>query len=186
MITKETITRRDVLDVDDALVVDEQFRPPSEAELRRHPNALWITINSNLSLPICDYLTYIGRLLAAEVIRYAIFVDASGKFIGMVPLTSITRDKELSPDGDCKAERLIEWIASQDSKDFNRIRNLKGFVWRDDAANDDWSRRECLETMLQLGVEALPLVRHERIAGIIEKSQIVNSLIVDLTARLED
>ena len=172
--TRAKLIRQEVLLVQPIEVqpieVGKEFLPPKKEQLRLYPNALKITVgNGALKLPICEYLTYVGELLASQAVRYVIFVDASGKFVSMVPVASISKDKELiGPHGECMAGRLIEWIASRD-KYREQIGKLEGFVWSQDSASFDWSRRRCLEEMVRKGVEALPVVEHGKIEGIVER-----------------
>ena len=81
---------------------------------------------------------------------------------------------------------MLEWIASGGIEDLEKIKSLNGFVWSKDAVSIDWSRRQCLEEMVRRGIEAVPVVKHGKIEGIVERSQLVSSLIVDVAARLED
>jgi hypothetical protein len=138
------------------LVVEKSFRRLGECELRRRPTVLMVIVSKEDSAsPICEYLMYVARFMACHL-RYVIFVDTFGSFLAMIPVANFSRNAKLiTPTGECTADRLIKWVADKDES----IHGIEGFVWERDGAKFDWSRRQCLEVMEALHVDALPWYR---------------------------
>ena len=134
--------------------------------------------------PICEYLAYVGQNLGAETVRYVVFLDNSERFLALLPVTSISRNSELNPpEGECRAWELMEWMRE---KNYKELRQLNGFVATENSASMEWSKSDCLRAMFRGSLEALPVVKDTRLIGIVERTRLVTSIVVDISGRLED
>ncbi len=169
----------DILPIE-PILVQKDFVEHSIETLRKRPNALKLILQDGaVDLPICDY---IDSLLASPAFRYVVFVNSAEDFVGIIPISSIAA--ELTPGGDCRSRDLIQWIVTEQ---FEEVGKVPGFIWRKNAASPDWSKRRCLEEMQNKGIDLLPVVgKDNKLQGVIEKGQLVSSLIVDVAARLRD
>ncbi len=179
----KTLRREDLLPVKFRIVVQEEFQPPPEDLLRRHPTVLLIALSSvPREFPICEYVGFLDSLFASASVRYLVVEDASGLFLGMAPLKSIAEVPELlTPDGECRAGVLVDWIENNEILNLGRI---PGFVSEPDAARMDWDRRTCLTEMLRRGIEALPVVSQGRLMGIVESTKLTTLLVADLAEHM--
>ena len=161
--------------------VHDVYKEPTEAELRHNPNSLKVTLEEVTELfSLCDYLYFLDNRLATGTVRYIIFVDRSENFVALLPVTSIsTHPTLLTSDGQCKAFRLVEWICQ---RDFEKLAGLNGFVDRENAASMAWTKGDCLRQMFNRNLDALPVIKESRLLGIVERTRLLTSILVDIAA----
>lgn len=181
---RKTISAREILPIE-PLIAQKEFQEPSADDLWRHPNALKISVaDSTVESTICNYLDFIAKNQAAVEIKYVVFVNASDEFRGLMPVAEIVRDAKFrDEDNRCVAYKLVEWVAKENSEEINA---LKGFIGPDDAVSQNWTRRRCIEKILDKHVDALPVVEGKKLIGFVETQQLVASMMVDVAARVED
>jgi hypothetical protein len=168
-----------------AIEVREKFERPPDGVLRRHPTVLQIQLGAvPHEFPLCEYLYFLDSRFATATVRYLVVVDSDGAFVAMAPLKSIPEVWDLvTREGECRAGLLVRWIEERDEVNLARLR---GFIWASEAAGRDWDTRRCLVEMLNLGVEALPVVQDRWLVGIVESGRLATALVADLANRLEE
>ncbi len=164
------------------ILVKDGSTGPEERELRLNPNLLKVVAFAARSpfFPICEYLFYVSQSLGTGAVKYVVFVDRSGDlehFVGLLPLSSISRDPRLVPEGNCNARQLLEWV---DHRDCDSLDTLDGYVGIEDAADASWSKGQCLQEMRYRGLDALPVTKDRRLIGIVERTRLVEGILADV------
>lgn len=180
------ITKRDIIPIVPIEIEKEPLRNKhdlprlSERLLRKRPNALKLTLRKDRTkYPICDY---IDALTESPTFRYVVFVDSLDDFKALIPVSSIAAN--LTTGGECEAESLINYI-QEPKKYHHKIRELPGLVLDYQAASPSWEKRRCLEEMHYEKNDAIPVVEEDKLVGVIEKSYLVASIIIDVSAAIK-
>ena len=125
--------------------------------------------------------------MGTETIKYMAFFhrhNSGEEFVAFLPIASISTESGLrTTEGECRVYELTDWITQNN---FERISQLNGYVARDDAAEMSWSKSECLRELSTKDLEALPLVKNGQLIGIVDRTRLLTSILLDITTSTED
>lgn len=167
------------------LIIHKEFGEFEETELWQNPNVLKMYVEDLTEFsPLCDYLyELVYKRMAAGTIRYIIFSNKvkEDKFVGMFPISNISRETGLiEPDGGCKTYELIDWVMQENVE---KLYRLNGYVGLADAAKTSMSKGDCLRKMYEKNLDAIPLVHEDHLFGIIERTRLLDSVMMDIVIR---
>ena len=114
-------------------------------------------------------MEYLDRLTQHDFFRYVVFIDGSGKFIGLVPARTFY--EQLHTDN-------IDIVSVIEKGD---IKTLDGIVTSAISANSN--KREVLEKMATENVTELPVIDEgKRFIGVIDRDKLTSSVVLDLVS----
>ncbi|HHO58808.1 MAG TPA: hypothetical protein ENJ64_01100 [Thiotrichales bacterium] len=148
---------------------------------------------------------YFNNLVASPAFRYAIITDKNGALFGLFDARRLTtllnpennielmKKFPLKPyEGTPSNRQVQKWrdfartIAQADK---TKLAAIPGFVPLSMAVKPDADKKRVLEQMEQKGLDWLPVVTEkngiDRFQGIVERSRLTASLILDITEQLE-
>jgi hypothetical protein len=129
---------------------------------------------------------YLDKLTSYSFFRFVIFLDADSKFFGMMDARQLKSQLDDS-SSDFKFDSLASLFNQGPAAMLGRLTGLSGFVPASNAVKHTTDRQDALEKMENLGVDWLPVVEDDgRFAGIVERSRLTASLILDVADRLKD
>jgi hypothetical protein len=80
-----------------------------------------------------------------------------------------------------------ETVSAANVAAFDRLSKLTGFIGRDQALTRTADKHDALERMEKLAADWLPVVDDRgTFAGVVDRSRLTASLILDVTARLKE
>lgn len=181
--TKNTIEKEQIKILHITAKKNKEIEPLTIEELKKRPTALKfiLTGDNDLDYKICDYLDALSK---AASFKYVIFTMLSNEFIGMIPAKAIMEAPEfMSSDDKCGVIDLIDWVVN---RKFDEINKLQGFIWKEESASPDWKKDHCLKVFQRKNADVLPVVMNNSLIGVIEKSKIISSLVLDIINSLEN
>lgn len=160
-----------------------EYEKPSKKELGNQPNTVRIKLeNPEVNDKICDYLDQLEVIPSLKTLKYIVFVSPSGDFEAMIPLSSPQlKDNE----GDCTTGKLIDRVERVEDSDIN-LETCKGYRSYNDGVSSSFSKRQCLEIMLKDEVDALPIIDNRILKGVIEKTKLIENIILDVAAEIDE
>ena len=149
---------------------------------------------------------YFNHLVTSPAFKYAVILDKDGSLFGLFEagkLTAILNSENnealmkafpLDPYSGLPDEQQVKkWTSfAKNIKKANKenIASIAGFVPLDMAVKSDADKKQVLEQMEKQDLDWLPVVRLEdgvsQFKGIVERSRLTASLILDVTNQLED
>lgn len=114
-------------------------------------------------------LEYLTQLTRHDFFRYVVFIDGTGKFIGLVPAKTFY---------DQLRSQTIDIVSMIEKGDLKR---LNGLVSKAISINSN--KREALEKMANENVAQLPVVNDDKqFIGVIDRDKLTSSVVLDLVA----
>ncbi|MFH7319969.1 hypothetical protein ACHHRT_05060 [Desulfurivibrio sp. D14AmB] len=125
---------------------------------------------------------YFAALSRQPFFKYLIIEHPDGRFFGIVDARALTELLQNS-NAPYRADDLARWLNQTDTK---KLAQLPGFVAANDAIPTGTDKFQALQRMETLGVERLPAVDEvQRFVGMIERSRLTASLLIDVTKSLQ-
>ena len=149
---------------------------------------------------------YFNHLVMSPAFKYAVILDKDGSLFGLFEASNLTailnsennealmKEFPLDPFSGLPDEQQVnKWTSfAKNIKKTNKekIAGMPGFVSLDMAVKSDADKKRVLEQMEEQDLDWLPVVRLEQgvsqFKGIVERSRLTASLILDVTNQLED
>lgn len=124
---------------------------------------------------------YFHQLARQPFLKYIVIENADGTFFAMADAREINA-MLLSPNPPFRATSIAHWLNESDK---TALRKLPGFIGADDAMLAVADKRAALQKMEQLNIDTLPVMTPDhRYAGIVTRSRLVASLIIDVSNEL--
>lgn len=128
---------------------------------------------------IVEYFVALSR---QPFLKYLIIEQPDGRFFGLADARALTELLQ-NPNAPFRADDLARWFNEGDTKALTR---LPGFVAAADAIPTGTDKFQALQRMEALGVERLPAVDEaQRFVGMVERSRLTASLLIDVTKSLQ-
>jgi hypothetical protein len=125
---------------------------------------------------------YLVQLTKEPFLKYLIFENPDRTFFGMASARELSAlfQTQRPP---FTAKDFAGWLNSGNKAALTR---LPGFIGRQNALNQQTDKRQALQTMESVNMDTLPVVQEEaRFAGIVNRSRLTASLLIDLANNLE-
>jgi len=149
---------------------------------------------------------YFNHLIMSPAFKYAVITDHDGSLFGLFEASELIatlnpenneklmKDFPLQPfQGLPNEQQVKKWINFSEaiiSKDKVKLSEMSGFISFDMAVKSDADKKRVLEQMEKQGLDWLPVVQKDKdvyhFQGIVERSRLTASLILDITNQLED
>jgi CBS domain-containing protein len=149
---------------------------------------------------------YFNHLIKSPTFKYALIIDQPGSLFGLFDVRKLTATLNSGNNAELIKNFLLESFrglpdqqqVSKWSRFAQRIRSNKtfklsdmtGFVSLQKAVKPTADKKRVLERMEKQGLDWLPVVKKEntihRFQGIVERSRLTASLILDITNQLEN
>jgi len=126
-----------------------------------------------------EYFSALGR---QPFFKFVIIEHPDGRFFGLADARALNEllSNQGAPYG---ADQFARWLNQSDTKALSR---LPGFIGEDQAVRKGTDKFEALLKMEELNVDWLPAVNdQQRFAGIVERSRLMASLLIDVTQSLK-
>jgi|1185.fasta_scaffold116816_1 hypothetical protein len=152
--------------------------------VQRHVEALEFTLGS-ASYDAGVTREHFEVLTKYPFFRFVNFVNPNNTMFGMMDarkLFALLQDQESG----LTFEKFVNLANRGGTDERNQLEKLPGFLPAKVAVNADSDKREVLQKMENLGLEWLPVVGNGgRFEGIVERSRLTASIILDVTNRLK-
>lgn len=126
-----------------------------------------------------EYFTVLTR---HPFFKFLIIEHPDGRFFGLADARALN-ELLSNPDAPYGADQLARWLNQSDTK---ALSSLPGFIGKDQAVRKGTDKFEALLKMEELNVDWLPAVNdQQRFAGIVERSRLMASLLIDVTQSLK-
>ena len=149
---------------------------------------------------------YFDHLITSPAFKYAVITDKNGSLFGLFEADKLTavlnpdNNKELmkefplQPFNGLPAEQQVkkwtDFAKTVKTTNKNKLSKMAGFVSLDMAVKADADKKRVLQQMEKQDLDWLPVVKQENgvshFQGIVERSRLTASLILDVTDQLED
>lgn len=124
---------------------------------------------------------YFVQLVRQPFLKYIVIENPDGTFFAMADARELSA-MLISPNPPLPATDLAKWLNESDR---TALRKLPGFIGADDAMFTTADKRAALQKMEQMNIDTLPVMTPERrYAGIVTRSRLVASLIIDVSNEL--
>ncbi|KIH77723.1 hypothetical protein SAMN05660860_01208 [Geoalkalibacter ferrihydriticus] len=125
---------------------------------------------------------YFVALTRQPFLKYLLIEHPDGRFFGIADARALTELLQ-NPNAPFRADDLARWFNQSDTKALVR---LPGFIAATDAVPTGTDKFQALQQMEALGVERLPAVDEaQRFVGMVERSRLTASLLIDVTKSLQ-
>jgi len=125
---------------------------------------------------------YFVELSRQPFFKYLTIEHPDGRFFGIIDARALSELLQ-SPKDPYRADDLARWFNQTDTK---ALTQLPGFVAADNAIPTRTDKFEALQRMEARGVEHLPAVDEaQRFVGMVERSRLTASLLIDMTKSLQ-
>lgn len=148
---------------------------------------------------------YFNHLIMSPNFKYAVITDKAGSLFGLFEADKLTAqlnpesNEELMRDfplqsfkGLPNKQQVQKWVDFSDmiiARDKDKLSKMSGFISFDMAVKADADKKRVLARMEKSGQDWLPVVRKDNgvyhFQGIVERSRLTASLILDITNQLE-
>ena len=149
---------------------------------------------------------YFNHLIMSPTIKYAVITDKDGSLFGLFEASKLTailnsknneqlmKDFPLQPyrgvPGKQQVKKWTNFAKIIKSSQKDKLSKISGFVSVDMAVKADADKKRVLEQMEQQNLDWLPVVQQDNgvnhFQGIVERSRLTASLILDVTNQLEN
>lgn len=124
---------------------------------------------------------YFDALSRESLLKYIVIRNSDGTFHGMYDAEALIYYFE-NTGSDYSTRDFANWLNNNDTSSLNR---LPGFIPSEDALMQNSSKSEALSAMESKALDMLPVVNQEGLLqGIVERSRLTASLILDVTEQL--
>lgn len=124
---------------------------------------------------------YFDQLSRRSLLKYIILKDQDNAFFGMYKAEILLSYFDNNDQG-YTTQNLANWLNRSNE---NQLSGLPGFISSDEALMQTSNKSEALSTMEEQGLDMLPVVNNEgQLQGIVERSRLTTSLILDVTKQL--
>jgi hypothetical protein len=128
---------------------------------------------------------YLEGLSPYDFFQYVILLDRDGSLFGMVEARNLLEHLARNGSGNGFAV-LADQLNAGTEEDQSELAQLPGFVPASKAVTNQTDKRAVLARMEEFGRDWLPVVSEQRkFEGIVERSRLTASMILDITKRLE-
>lgn len=125
---------------------------------------------------------YFKVLTQYPFLRYIVINNSDGSFFGTADarqLAAIIRE----PGGRFDSQAFADWLNSSNKA---QLETLPGFISSEKALSKTSDKRSALQLMDSLDVQTLPVIDDAgRFAGIVDRSELTASMLLDIAERLE-
>jgi CBS domain len=130
---------------------------------------------------IQEYLTVLTK---QPFLRYVIIQNTDGTFFAMADARGLADLlSNQNPPPPFTPNDLAKWL---DSSDKASLKRLPGFISSESAVTESTDKTQALQRMESLNVDTLPVVdKDKRFAGIVNRSRLTASLILDVASELK-
>jgi CBS domain-containing protein len=119
---------------------------------------------------------YLQRLSEHDFFKHIVFEDRGGKFVGMMPASSLLRFGR---------ERNFEEV--RQAIEEGRVGQFPDLIGRERAVTTSISKRQALETFEQTDADELPVVDEEgRLVGILSRSKLSSGVLAAILRKVEE
>ena len=127
---------------------------------------------------------YLTELTRQPFLRYIIIQNPDGTFFAMADARALADLlSSASPPPPFTADDLARWLNSSDKTSLKR---LPGFIASESSVTESTDKAQALQRMESLNVDTLPVVdKDRRFAGIVNRSRLTASLILDVSNALK-
>jgi hypothetical protein len=127
---------------------------------------------------------YFESLDAYAFLRYAIIYSQDGTLFGVFEAKDLLR--YFREKGGKAYHSFAEYLNNPNERYVQRLKDLPGFIPGEFAVTSDANKRFVLEQMEKLKRDTLPVVdSNRRFVGMVERTQLTASLIIDVAKKLE-
>lgn len=124
---------------------------------------------------------YFESLFAAQNLKYAVIQRPDGSMFGLFDANRLM--EYFRKNGQRSYEQFAQYLNYGDG---DRLRDLPGYISTEYAIDQQTDKRASLQRMDDLNRDILPVIdENGRFVGIVERSRLVSSLIVDVVNKLE-
>jgi hypothetical protein len=125
---------------------------------------------------------YLKALTQYPYLRHLVIQNSDGSFFGMADARQVAEIIR-APGGDSYAKDLANWLNSSTAE---RLKTLPGFISSEQALKKIADKFRALQLMDSLDVQMLPVVDDSRrFAGIVDRSKLTASMLIDIAKRIE-
>jgi hypothetical protein len=125
---------------------------------------------------------YLDELTRYPFLKYILINNADGTFFGMADAREVAGSLR-GVSGTLDAQAFANWLNGSRRTE---LRALPGFIAAEQGLRQDSDKRKALSLMDSLDVQTLPVVDARGVfAGIVDRSKLTASMILDIAARLE-
>jgi len=125
---------------------------------------------------------YLNELLKFSFLKTIVIQDRQGRLVGTVGARDLASVVQTEHSG-FTLEEFAAWL---NESDVRALRRLPGFVGSDQALKTDANKREALERMDEMNIDWLPVIDEDgRFAGLVDRSRLTASLILDVARQAE-
>jgi CBS domain-containing protein len=127
---------------------------------------------------------YFESLDAYAFLRYAIIHHQDGTLFGVFEAKDLLR--YFRKQGERAYHSFAEYLNNPNERSLQRLKDLPGFIPGEFAVTSNANKRSVLEEMEKLKRDTLPVVNsNKQFVGIVERTQLTASLIIDVAKKLE-
>jgi hypothetical protein len=128
---------------------------------------------------------YFESLSAAAYLKHVLINDDQGRLYGFLDARELMN--YFIKQGDNGYNDFAQWLNHPNERSLQALTSLPSFVSGDNAVDNEQKKRQVLQTMDERNVTTLPVVNPEnRFVGIVERSRILASLMLEIFDKLED
>lgn len=125
---------------------------------------------------------YLDELTKYPFFQYIVINNNDGTLFGMIDAMEVAATIK-SYDGLFNSRDFANWLNRSDA---GQLAGIPGFTSTEHSLHQDADKKAALELMESLNLEALPVVDgQQRLVGIVNRSRLTASLIIDVTKHLE-
>lgn len=127
---------------------------------------------------------YLNELIKYPYLKYIVLENRDGTFFGMADARALaTLLSSARPPPPYSADNIANWLIRSDTSSLKR---LPGFEGSDMAVSQTTDKKQTLQMMEKLNVENLPVIdKEKRFVGIVNRSRLTASLILDVANELK-
>jgi hypothetical protein len=129
---------------------------------------------------------YLRQLTPYPAFRFVVITKSDGTLFGVMDARKLQQVVAQNTVG-VSWSQLAEMLNRGDTAAFDRLAKLTGFIGRDQALTRTADKHDALERMETLAADWLPVVDDRgKFVGVVDRSRLTASLILDVTARLTE
>ena len=122
---------------------------------------------------------YLERLAKYEFFRYIIFVGKEGEFRGLIPARDLLSQLEAKEALGQVSDMWKFFILVIENDELNEIR---GIITQ--SIQPDTVKREALKVMAEHRLTELPVVKDNKLIGVVQRDMLIDSVLVEFFAGL--
>lgn len=125
---------------------------------------------------------YLIRLTRHPSLKYLVIQNSDGTFFALADARELAEMFEAG-DASYTPADLAQWLNEPDTEE---LRRLPGYLSSEKAVNEETDKGEALRRMEDLNVDTLPVINEDdHFAGIVNRSRLTASLLIDVKEELE-